>query len=233
MVRIAICDDEPVWCDVLKQKLTGLMEQRREAYEISCHADAEELIHSMGETDILFLDIRMPGLDGMEAARRIRAAGNCCALIFITVLKECALDAFEVEAVDYICKPVEDVQLERALLRALGHTADKKGKALFIRSINRCRSVKQERILYCEVINRKIHIHTQGEVIEYYGKMEELETQLDSRFLKCHRSFMVNLDYLYEYTGEQIVLSNKEAVPVSRLRRQQVKNALLLYMAGR
>ncbi|MDR1701485.1 MAG: LytTR family transcriptional regulator, partial [Sporomusaceae bacterium] len=78
--------------------------------------------------------------------------------------------------------------------------------------------------------NRKIYLYTQNGAIDYYGKLEELEKQLDYRFVRCHRSYLVNLDHLNEYANGEIKLTNKTCVPVSRLRYQEVLAAMMEYM---
>ncbi len=143
-------------------------------------------------------------------------------------MAEYVYDAFEVEAFDFICKPIEEIRLHKTLNRAFKKLG--KNKSLFIQTMNWCKSVKLDDIYYCEVINRKIYLRTQNGVIEYYCRLEDTEKQLDYRFVRCHRSYLVNLDYLLECTNGQIILENGEHVPTSRLRHQDVRDAMMLYM---
>ena len=126
------------------------------------------------------------------------------------------LDAFEVEAMDYLCKPVDEQRLERALKRSLRRLQRKEERYLTIRTMNWCRNVKLKDICYCEVVNRKIYLHTKNGVLEYYGKIKEVEQQTAPDFIRCHRSFLVNPEYLSEYRDGQAVLENGERVPVSK-----------------
>jgi Response regulator of the LytR/AlgR family len=125
-------------------------------------------------------------------------------------------DAFEVEAMDYLLKPVEEARLERTLKRSLKHLSVKEEKGLFVRTMNWCQNIKLKDIYYCEVINRKIYLHTKKGILDYYGKMKEVEQQTAPDFIRCHRSFLVNPAYLSEYRNGQAVLENGEQIPVSK-----------------
>lgn len=232
MIKIVICDDETLMCDILTQKITYQMNRLNKSFRICCYNSPNDLLKSTLEFDILLLDIQMPEFNGIELAKQLRRLGNSCSLIFITVLFECVFDAFEVEAIDYICKPVDDIKLEKALTRAIKHLASKAKaeKCLSIQTMNWYKSIKLSSIYYCEIINRKIHLHTTSGIIEYYSKLEEVEKLLDYRFIKCHRSYLVNLDYLAEYKDSQIILENGDHIPVSRLRRREVINILMQYL---
>lgn len=230
MIKIAICDDEKIACSLLAQSVSFIMDAWKENYEIACFLSAAELLQSSHCFDIFLLDIQMPIQDGLELAKKIRETGNQSCIIFVTALEEYVYDAFEVEALDYICKPVDDTRLKKALHRAIRKLKENKDTALFIQTKNWCKSVKLSSIYYCEVINRKLYLHTQSGVITYYSTLEDIEKQLDYRFVRCHRSYFVNLDYLLEYANDQITVENGEKVPVSRLRHQAVMEAMLQYM---
>lgn len=230
MIRISICDDEDVICDMLRQQVSSHMDDLKKPYEIKCYTNAAQLMQSPLHYDILLLDIQMPELDGLTFAKKLRENEMDCALIFITALEEHVFDAFEVEAIDYICKPIDDKRLKKALERALKKAEASDDKYLLIKTMNWCKSIKISSIYYCEIINRKIYLHTQNSVIDYYCKIEDVEKQLDYRFVRSHRSYLVNLDYLIEYANGQITLENGALVPVSRLRHQELMEAMMQYM---
>ncbi|MEY8336589.1 LytTR family DNA-binding domain-containing protein [Lachnospiraceae bacterium 62-35] len=232
MIKIAVCDDEAMMCDLLKDMISEKLTLWKENFCISCYLDSSHLLDSSLDFDLIFLDIRMPGLDGIALAKKLRQLSPACALIFVTILKEYMPEVFELEAVDYICKPVDEGRLERALKRTLKRLKEEKDKCLFIHTPNWCRTIKLKDISYCEVINRKIYLHTKTGVIEYYGKMKELEQQISPHFIKCHRSYLINPDYLQEYAGGEIILETGERIPVSRLQRQSFMETMLQYMKG-
>lgn len=230
MVRIAICDDEKVVCNMLMQKVTTQMKNKKEDFEIDCFANADELLQKNLIYDILLLDIQMPGQNGIELAKTLRKDGLNSALIFITALKEHVFDVFEVDALDYICKPINEMRLEKTLEKALQKIKTNEDNYLLIKTMNCCKAVKISNIFYCEVINRKIYLYTKDDVIVYYSKLADIIKQLDNRFVRCHRSYLVNMDYLIEYTNRQITLVNGLHVPISRLRYQEFMEAAMQYM---
>lgn len=230
MMKIAICDDEKAACELLMQKVSSYMEEWKEPCEIKCFLSAAELLQTPCSFDLFFLDIQMPKQDGIALAKMIRENENKSIIIFITALAEYVYAAFEVEAFDYICKPIDNIRLKKTLDRAIKKLKENRNKCLFVQTMNWCKSVRLDDIYYCEVINRKIYLHTKKGVVEYYCKLEDIEKRLDYRFIRCHRSYLVNLDYLLEYTNGQITLDNGEHVPVSRLRHQDFMEAMMLYM---
>lgn len=233
MIRIAVCDDEPEAGRLLKDAVARQASSWEEPAEISCFTKAAELLDLFYKYDIVLLDIRMPGLDGISLARRLREQGFGGALIFVTALGEHMGDAFEVEAVDYLCKPLEEARLSRALLRARRRLEGRMEKRLFICTAKWKRVVRLGDIYYCEIINRKLYLHTKNGVVEYYGRIREAEQELVPPFIKCHRSYLVNPEYLIGFAGGELTLENGEQLPVSRQRRQELLEAMLHYMAGR
>lgn len=231
MIQIAICDDEPVMCRLLEEKLISLLKTRQAAYSVASYTSSSDLLMAPVAYDLIFLDIQMPGFDGMETAKQLRERLPETTLIFVTVLKDYMPEAFQVEASDYLIKPVEDARLSLTLDRVLKKLRQKREPHLFIRTLNQCRAIAFGSIFYCEVINRKLYLHTQDGLIEYYGKMDALEKQLDSRFFRCHRSYLVNLDYLKAYSNGQILLQDESCIPVSRLRHGEFMNVMLQYMS--
>lgn len=232
MIKIAVCDDEPVMCRRLKQMVASRLERWEEPFRITCYTNAVQFLYTPLDFDLIFLDIQMPNLDGISLAKRLRQREFEGVLIFVTVLKECMLDAFEVEAMDYLCKPVDELRLERALKRSLKRLNRKEERYLSIRTRDWCRKVKLGDIYYCEVVNRKIYVHTGNEVITYYGKIKEAEQQTAPDFIRCHRSFLVNPEHLSEYRDRSAVLENGERIPVSRSFHGMFMKKLMEYMEG-
>ncbi len=231
MIRIAICDDERNACIILKKKIVSLMASLKEDCEVKCYFGAAELLAETCTFDLFFLDIQMPERDGIALAKKMRESEKRSIIVFVTALPERVYDAFEVEAFDYICKPVDNSRLLKTMDRAIRKLRE--GKSLFIQVMGGGKSVRIDDIHYCEVINRKIYLHTESEVIDYYAKLDDVEKQLDYRFIRCHRSYLVNLDYLSEYAGGAITLVDGGRIPVSRLRHQDIMGAILSYMKAK
>ena len=118
--------------------------------------------------------------------------------------------------------------------RALRWLERDAAKNLVIQRGSDCQVVPLSDILYCEVLGRKIFIHKKdGIVLDYYDRLEDLEQRVDSRFFKCHRSYLVNLDHVGGCQDGQVLLSQGERIPVSRLRERELTQALLRHMKER
>lgn len=231
MIQIAVCDDEPALCRLLNEKLTMLLNPCGEPFSINCFTSSAELLHTSTAYDLIFLDIHMPGFDGMETARILRKRLPDSLLIFITILSDYMQEAFEAEAFDYLRKPIEDARLASAVKRALKRLSRRREPHLLIHTLNHCCSVGFSSIFYCEVINRKLYLHTQEGILEYYGRMEELAARLDRRFFRCHRSYLINLDYFKSYSKGQICLRDGSCIPISRLRHREFMDVMLEYIS--
>ncbi|MCI9487936.1 MAG: response regulator transcription factor [Lachnospiraceae bacterium] len=232
MIKIAICDDETVMCEKLKLTVSSILEKWNEECRIVCFTSAAGLLWGSLDYDLLFLDIRMPGIDGMKAAEGLRERGFSGELIFVTAFSEYMPEAFEVEAADYLEKPVDRERLERTLKRVLRRLCRGREESLCIRTASWCRTIPFGEIYYCEVINRKIFVHTKQGVVDYYGKMKEVEAQAFPWLVRCHRSYLVNPRFLREYVGGEIRMENGERVPVSKNYRQAFLERMLAWMEG-
>ena len=232
MIRFAICDDEPLMAHELSNQLAQYMDERGIAgYQVSSFSGGGALLESGGGFDVIFLDIQMERPDGLETAKLLRRRGDHSLLIFVTVLRECVFDAFEVEAYGYLLKPLEAGQFRRTMDRVLKRLGEQAGRSMVVQRGTDCAVVVLSEIVYCEVQGRKVYIHrADGTVIDYYDRLEELERRVDRRFFRCHRSYLVNLEHLRGYRDGNAYMDDGRAIPVSRLRSKAFSSAILHYM---
>ena len=235
MIKIAICDDEPMMAQELAGHLAEYMKEKSiTAYDLSSFPDGRALLDAADRFDVIFLDIQMEQPDGMETARLLRRRGDHSLLIFVTVLKECVFDSFQVEAFDYLLKPLDGARFRQTMDRVLRSLEQRTAEDLVIQRGTGCEVVPLSDIVYCEVLGRKIYLHkNDGAVIDYYHKLADLERHVDGRFFKCHRSYLVNLDYVRGCQDGQVLLSQGERIPASRLRERELTQSLLRYMKER
>lgn len=235
MLKFAICDDEPYMIKELSAHISEYMKADNKAsFTVDSFTNGRSLLESGCAFDVIFLDIQMEQPNGMETARMLRQQNHQSLLVFVTVLKEYVFDAFEVEAFDYLTKPLDSSHFRRTMDRVLRVLERQVAKSIVIQRGTSCEVILLSRIVYCEVQGRKIYIHqSDRRIIDYYDKLEDFERRVDGRFFKCHRSYLVNLDYVRGYHAGQVILSGEDRIPVSRLRERDLTQALLHYMKER
>ncbi len=234
MLSIAVCDDEKCISEKIEQMVKDFFRKKNIDISVVQYSSGEELLESKERMDILFLDIGMQGMDGIETARRLRTHGYKGFLIFITVLKEMVFQSFEVRPFDYLVKPVQeehfDKTMERLFLSMQDMSAPEKGH-LLVRKGCESNIISFQDIICCEIIDRKVYLYLEsGEVIDYYDRIENLEKKLDRRFFRCHRSYLINLNHLKGYRNNTAYMADGKEIPVSRLRSRDFSNVILQYM---
>ena len=234
MINIAVCDDEKCMLEKIEEMAEDFFRKKNTDITVVEYSSGEELLKSNERIDILFLDIEMRGMDGIETARMLRAQGYNGFLIFITVLKEMVFRSFEVQPFDYLVKPVQREHFEKTMDRLFLSMQDRllpeKVNLLVQRG---CESniISFQDIICCEIIDRKVYLHlVSGEVIDYYERIENLEKKLDGRFFRCHRSYLINLNHLKSYRNNTAYMADGEEIPVSRLRSKEFSKVILQYM---
>ena len=231
MIRIAICDDEKHMSDHIRSMVLNFFRKKNREISLRMFSGGEELLSYNGQIDILFLDIQMKDMDGMETARKLRADKFRGFLVFITVLKEMVFQSFEVQAYDYLVKPVDEKQFGKTMERLYASMQNASEDSLLVQKGYEGRIIREDEIVFCEIIDRKIYLNlTSGEVVDYYERIEHLESKLDSHFFRCHRSYLINLKHLKGYKNGTAYMDNGKEVPVSRLRSKEFSGVVLQYM---
>lgn len=216
-MRIAVCDDEKEVTEVLAEKIHKIYPEAA----LAIYQSGDELLLADIQPDILLLDIHMTGKNGMETAREFRGKYRDTILIFVTALEEYVFQAFDVGAFHYLVKPFDDKKFEEVMRKAAGEIEDREQKSdicpqkppsFMIKTGGKHITVNPEEIIYAEVFNRKIILHTVNEDIEYYGKMKELETKVGEDFYRSHRAYLVNFNYVRKYDATTIYLEKGQAL---------------------
>lgn len=225
-MRIAICDDEKEIRALLSEKIRALYP----GAELFLYKSGAELLLSNIRHDILLLDIQMPDKNGMETALELRRDDKKTVIIFVTALEDYVFQAFDVNAFHYLVKPFDDAKLAEVLANAVSQAASAKAETkipdLMITSGGKHITVNPEEIIYAEVFDRKIILHTAEENIEFYGKMKELEKKLGNNFYRPHRAYLVNFDYIRKYDASTIYFENGQALMAKQNYQDFVKSYL-------
>lgn len=235
-ILVAVCDDEPYMAEHLAEQVSAFFACENLPAHISRFPNGKLLLSSREamQADILFLDIQMPRPDGMEIAQELRRRGFGGLLVFVTILRDAVFQAFDVQAFDFLVKPLQPDAFRRTMHRLLSALRERGKHSLLVQKGNACHIIPFSDICYGEVINRKVYLHLKdSSILDYYDKIETLEQKLDNRFFRCHRSYLINLSYLRSYHAGRAHLANGESIPVSRLRSGQFSAAVLHFMEQR
>lgn len=234
MVKIALCDDEISAIQNLENQIHSFFHSTDTAYSISKFLDGETLLNSLidrkNHFDIIFLDIQMCNINGMDVAKTIRNAGReNVFIIFVTALKEYVFDAFDVRAANYLVKPVETQRLHTSLKRILSDIIPSESKYLILHKGGEMKKIPFCNIMYCEAVNHRVFIYEEKNTHEYGGKIGDLEKELNDHFFRCHRSFIVNLKYVDSYKAGIAYMPSAEKIPIAARRQGAFMKALLSY----
>lgn len=229
MFNIAIVDDE----EVIREQIKFLVEKNYIKTIIDIYSSGEELLLTDRCYDIVFLDIKMDGMNGIDTAKELRQKAEDTILIFITGIKEYVFDAFDVGAFHYLIKPIDEQKFsdiyEHALLEVTKRKQRQSG-LLFVKTRNRNVTFKQNEILYIESRAKKVEIHTRSDTMEVYAAISELEKQLMGNFYRCHRGYLVNMAFIVEYSNDSIALNNGETVILSKEKYGDFVKAYMRYL---
>ena len=229
MINIAIVDDEKV----IREQIKFWVEKNHTQTIIDIYSSGEDLLLMNRCYDIVFLDIKMEGINGIDTARELRKKAEDTILIFITGIKEYVFDAFDVAAFHYLIKPIEEEKFNAVYERAVVEVKKKKQHQtgiLFVKTRNRNVTFKQNEILYIESRAKKVEIHTRSDTMEVYAAISELEKQLMGNFYRCHRGYLVNMAFIVEYSNDSIALNNGETIILAKEKYGDFVKAYMRYL---
>lgn len=238
MLHLAVCDDDKKILDWLAREAARWAEAQGEACSVELYISAEAFLFAWEErkdTDILLLDIEMPGTDGVALAKRLRQLGNPVNIIFVTGNPEYALEGYDLEAVSYLVKPVEKDRLWAALGRAVKRSRQR-AAILAQLAAGEVEKVYVSDICFLESRGHDCILQKrQGEIICKTG-IQQLEQELRERtdsFFKPHRSYSVNLEHIERIGKKEIRMSNGTAVPIARGKWEELNRAYMDFFRRR
>lgn len=235
MYNIGICDDEQDFARELEEMIRQYARESGTEIRTTLFLNGRELIEGNRLTlDLIFLDIQMDVMNGLEAAKRIRARDGKVGIIFLTSLTRYALAGYEYQAVNYIIKPITYARLKRELDRWLESYRREDKKYILVNNEDGCHRVDLSTLHYLETYNRNVKLHTDSGDIISYKKMKELEAELkEAHFIRCHSGYLVNLFYVKRVGKLEITLTDGEVIPISQPKRKAVMKELADYWGDR
>lgn len=231
MLQLAVCDDERVFRSDLRKILGTELELCGIDYHISEFTSGEELIAGLEKADcqILFLDIEMKGIDGVEAARRLRETKRQMEIVFVTSYADFVFQGYEVRALNYILKPYEPEKIAAVLHTALEALDIEAEKYYVIDQRGGSIRVPLSSVKYFSSDRRTVHAVTTEQEYTFYEKLSDLETELPDTFVRIHNRYLVHLKYL-EAVRQNTAVVDGEELPVSRSCKSGLSIAFAKYM---
>ena len=227
MINIGICDDEASMRRLLRAPLEQKLQLLGADYRIFEY-DCGETLLTRPETewlDILFLDIEMKQLSGMETAKNLRKRDSHTLLIFVTAYPDFVFQGYEVHAFHYILKPYENQKIRKVLEQAIKELGQNREHYFTLEQKSGTTKIPTKKILAFSSDRRKIIISLEdGNKLEFYGKLDAVETDLPDYFIRCHNRHLVNLNYVTALEKNGCTLRS-QSFPVSRAYRQSVEIA--------
>ena len=233
-MNIAVCEDNASDSDILCAYIGDYC--RKHCYEgnLSVFGTGEALLDafSPGRFDLVFMDIYLPGLSGVETAGKIREKDHDVMLVFITVSRDFTAEGFELQASGYVVKPIDRINMDKALHMCRGQF-EKNGRIVEIPVSGGNLAVSIADLLYVEINNKEAVFHMKRGKVKSRISLDGLEARLGGEpFLRCHRSYIINMNYVDDMKENDFLMRNGDIVPIRVNGRKEVRMAMARFVAG-
>lgn len=231
MLRVAIVEDEKEYRDLLQEMLARFASEQSREIQVTAFSDGSKLVADYKkEFDIILLDIEMPSLNGMEAAKKIRIIDEDVVLVFITNMALYAIKGYEVDAFDFVLKPITYYTFSMRFARAVSRVRARGTKQICISLPDGIKKLDCRQIHYVEIQNRMLYYHTSEGCFGVRGTLKRVQEELeDFHFIKCNHWYLVNLRHVSEIHGNKVVVAGDE-LEISRRSRNTFLAAVTDFM---
>ena len=231
MLSIAVCDDEVVECCNMARKIKDILEEMKIPCIVRQFWSGEKLLQALEGFDIVFLDIIMRDLDGMKTAQIFRKKAFDKILIFVSSSREYVFEAYDVEAFQYLLKPVDEGKLKRVLQKAVLKTESRSQEFIILSRDRQKKKLFLDDIYYFEIKGRMVDVHGPEGIFTYYEQIGTLENRLREKgFFRCHKSYLINLKYVERYNRQEVILENGEHIAIAKRRYEKFCQEVLKVM---
>lgn len=233
MIRIAIVDDDAMSIETLKKYVMNYQRERGEEMSITTFSDGDELVENYkAEFDMILLDIEMRFMDGMTAAKKVRESDPEVVIIFITNMPQYAISGYQVNATDYMLKPVSYFSFSQSLDRAFARMGKRVKHYIAINIKGGTVKLGISEICFVESQGHRLIFHTQTDEFVTFSTMKEIEEKLkDYHFFRCNKGVLLNLA-LVDGVQDGCVIVKGEKLVISRGRKKEFMEELTNYLGG-
>lgn len=234
MLNIAIVEDEKEMSNCLHDYLIKFFNEENKSIDVSIFDNGNIFLEKYKlNFDLIFLDIKMPSIDGMEVAQKIRKIDKNVMIIFVTSLAQYAIKGYEVNAFDYILKPIDYYNFKLKMSRALVFLNSINNRSFVVEYKNVIKRISVDELMYIEIYDHRLYFHLlNNENISSYGTMKTyIELLKDDSFMLCNQCYFVNLKYVREVTSDYVLVGDKQ-LSLSRPKRQEFIRALNNYLSS-
>ena len=234
MLQIAIVEDSPAEREKIRECLDYVTETEKISFHIQeFSTGASFLFNANDGWDIVFMDIDMPEMNGMETARAMRKTNQAVILIFVTNMAQYAISGYEVDALDFILKPINKYSFAIKVKRAVARTIKRNDEFIPVRMEGDIHQVRIASIKYLDMQDHHVIYHTvEGDYSEYITLKEACEKINRKFFVYCNRSYLVNMRHITSVGKDTVKVGGDELI-ISRPQRKAFLEALSDFMRGR
>ena len=232
-LRIAIVEDEESNQKILQDYLERLSKEKGILFKIAVFNNGVAFLNNyQAEYDLVFMDIQMPFENGIEVSKALREKDKYVAIIFVTNFVDYAVNGYEVNALDFIIKPVNYSTFSMRFTRAIGRVKNREGRRVCLYLPDGPKWIDSREIYYIDIQNRMLHYHTPEGVYSVRGTLKDVQEQLaDWNFVKCNQCYLVNLKFVSEIKKNFVVVAGTE-LEISRRNRNAFLAAVTDYLGS-
>ena len=230
-MKVAIIEDNNEYSETLKNYIEQYAKENSLNIALSIFPNGERIVNDFkSDYDIIFMDIEMPVMDGIEASTKIREIDSECIIIFISNYTQYAIKGYAVNALDYLTKPLEYTLFKNTMSKAILKVQSKQNKSIFIQSSSETYRIDINEIIYIEVYKHRVTFHTTKDNYDMRGTLQDVEKQLpNNQFVRCNSGIIVNLKYVTGISKDSLIIFDEE-LPIARSRKKDVLNMLTRYI---